>query len=101
MVLPTPDPLHPHAGLVPDISSGHCRAAIAAEVSVVGGVESVDVDLETKLVRVIGCALEDAAIRQAIREAGYTAAHSFDRRGGVPMSRIRRAWRYIIDRPLV
>lgn len=67
---------------VPSISSGHCRAAIAAEVGAVNGVESVDVDLETKLVRVIGCALDDAAIRQAIHEAGYAARHSVGPEGG-------------------
>jgi copper chaperone len=62
---------------VPDISTGHCRAAITAEASALAGVDSVDVDLDKKLVRVIGSALDDAAIRQAIHEAGYTAAHSF------------------------
>jgi copper chaperone len=62
---------------VPDISSGHCRAAIVAEVCAVGGVESVEVDLDTKLVRVIGSALDDAAVRRAINEAGYAAAQSF------------------------
>jgi copper chaperone len=61
---------------VPDISSGHCRAAIAAEVGAVAGVESVDVDLDKRLVRVVGSALDDAAIRQAIHEAGYAAANS-------------------------
>ena len=61
---------------VPDISTGHCRAAITAEVGALTGVEAVDVDFETKLVRVTGPALDDAAIRQAIREAGYTAADS-------------------------
>jgi copper chaperone len=61
---------------VPGISSGHCRAAIAAEVGAVAGVESVDVDLDTKLVHVIGSALDDAAIRQAIHHAGYaTTGH--------------------------
>ena len=85
---------------VPGIS-GHCRAAIAAEVGAVAGVESVDVDLETKLVRVIGSALDDAAIRQATHEAGYAAEHSSRPETCDPMSWILRAWRYIIDRPLV
>jgi copper chaperone CopZ len=44
-------------------------------VGAVRGVELVDVDLDTKLVQVIGCALDDAAIRQAIHEAGYAATH--------------------------
>ena len=59
---------------VPDISSGHCRAAITAEIGALTGVESVDADLETKLVHVTGSGLDDAAIRQAIHEAGYAAA---------------------------
>jgi copper chaperone CopZ len=61
---------------VPDISSGHCRAAIIAEVSAVAGVQLVEVNLDAKLVRVAGGALNDASIRQAIHEAGYTAADS-------------------------
>jgi copper chaperone len=38
-----------------------------------GGRTAVDVDLETKLVRVSGEALDDAALRAAIEEAGYEA----------------------------
>lgn len=67
----------------------------------VGGVESVEVDLDTKLARVIGSVLDDAAVRRAINEAGYAAARPFPPERGDPMSRIRRAWRYLIDRPLV
>ena len=66
---------------VPGISSGHCRAAITAEVVAMSGVDAVEVDLDTKLVRVIGSALDDAAIRHAIHEAGYAAAHSFRSEG--------------------
>jgi copper chaperone CopZ len=40
----------------------------------VAGVESVEVDLDTKLVVVSGEGLDDAAIRAAIDEAGYEAA---------------------------
>ena len=58
---------------VPGISCGHCRAAITAEVSAVAGVESVDVDLDTKLVTASGDNLDDAALRAAIDEAGYEA----------------------------
>jgi copper chaperone len=52
----------------------HCEAAVREEVSAVAGVESVVVDLETKRVDVAGQALDDAAIRAAIEEAGYEAA---------------------------
>jgi copper chaperone len=52
----------------------HCRAAVTAELSVVTGVDSVAVDLESKLVRVTGESLDEAALRAAIDEAGYEVA---------------------------
>ena len=58
---------------VPDISCDHCVRAITGEVSCVDGVERVDVQLATKTVRVTGSASE-AAVREAIAEAGYEAA---------------------------
>jgi copper chaperone len=58
---------------VPGMSSGHCRAAITAEVGALPGVESVDVDLDTKLVAVNGSNLNEAALVAAIDEAGYEA----------------------------
>ena len=51
----------------------HCRTAVTAEVSGVAGVESVDVDLDTKLVRVAGAGIDPAAVIDAIDEAGYEA----------------------------
>jgi copper chaperone len=59
---------------VPGMTCGHCEQAVAGEVLSVAGVESVAVDLETKLVTVTGSTLEDAAIRAAIEDAGYEAA---------------------------
>jgi len=59
--------------VVPDISCGHCEAAIEAEVGGLPGVESVEVDLEHKRVAVSGRELDDDAIRSAIFEAGYEA----------------------------
>jgi copper chaperone CopZ len=58
---------------VPGMSCDHCRTAITAEVAVIDGVEAIDVDLDTKLVRVSGENLADAALRAAIDEAGYEA----------------------------
>jgi copper chaperone len=58
---------------VPGMHCSHCVAAVEQEVSAVAGVESVDVDLETKLVVVHGGRLDDAALRAAIDEAGYDA----------------------------
>ena len=59
---------------VPDMSCGHCKQAVTAELVDVAGVEAVNVDLETKLVTVRGHELDDAALRAAIDEAGYEAA---------------------------
>jgi copper chaperone len=58
---------------VPEMSCGHCKAAVTREISAVAGVHSVDVDLGTKLVTVTGEHLDDVAIRAAIDEAGYEA----------------------------
>ena len=54
---------------VPDVSCEHCVAAITDEVGPLDGVDSVAVDIEAKLVTVVGG--DDAAIRAAIDEAGY------------------------------
>lgn len=58
---------------VPGMSCDHCRHAVSSELGGVAGVTAVDVDLETKLVRVTGAALEDTVLRAAIQEAGYEA----------------------------
>lgn len=59
---------------VPDMSCDHCTQAVSFELERVDGVESVTVDLDTKRVVVRGEALDDAALRAAIDEAGYEAA---------------------------
>jgi copper chaperone len=59
---------------VPAIHCAHCAMSIREEVSEVGGVEDVAVDLETKVVTVSGRELDDLALRAAIVEAGYEAA---------------------------
>ena len=59
---------------VPDMHCGHCKQAVSEELNAVEGVESVEVDLETKRVVVVGASLEDAKLRAAIDEAGYEAA---------------------------
>jgi copper chaperone CopZ len=61
---------------VPGMSCGHCRAAITAEVTACAGVRSVEVDLDTRLVRVSGRDLDDAALVAAIDEAGYEASRA-------------------------
>ncbi len=59
---------------VPKIHCAHCGASIKEEVSEVSGVESVDVDVDTKIVTIRGESLDDKALRSAIEEAGYEAA---------------------------
>jgi copper chaperone CopZ len=59
---------------VPAIHCEHCATSIREEVSEVEGVYDVDVDLESKIVTIHGRALDDAALRAAIEEAGYDAA---------------------------
>jgi copper chaperone len=70
-MVPTTDEL---TFFVPDVSCGHCRAAITAEVERVAGVTGIDVDLDVKRVRVIGDAIDPDAVRAAIEEAGYGVA---------------------------
>jgi copper chaperone CopZ len=59
---------------VPGMSCGHCEAAVKREVGAVDGVDSIDVDLSTKLVTVRGNDLDPDAIVVAIDEAGYDVA---------------------------
>jgi len=59
---------------VPGMHCGHCEHAVKSSVSAVEGVQSVDVDLETKLVTVSGTDLSDESLRAAIDEAGYDVA---------------------------
>jgi copper chaperone CopZ len=53
---------------------GHCTSAVEREVGGVPGVASVEANLDSKLVVIRGEALDDAALRAAIAEAGYEAA---------------------------
>ncbi len=55
---------------VPSISCGHCKMAIEGEVAKLTDVDTVVVDVATKLVNVTGSASE-ADVRAAIDEAGY------------------------------
>ena len=57
---------------VSEVSCGHCVNAITREVSGLKGVNKVDVDLGTKLVRVeTDGQVSTEAIVGAINEAGY------------------------------
>lgn len=54
---------------VPEISCGHCKATIEAAVRGLGGITSVEVDIDAKTVTVGGG--DDEAIVTAIEDAGY------------------------------
>jgi len=60
---------------VPGVHCGHCEAAVKQETSAVAGVESVEVDLDSKLVTITGERLDESALRAAIDEAGYQVAN--------------------------
>lgn len=60
--------------LVAGMTCSHCAVAVTEEVTKVAGVLAVDVDLDTKLVRVHGAGVDEAAVVAAIDEAGYDAA---------------------------
>jgi len=57
---------------VPDMSCDHCIKAITGEVSKVDGVTDINIDLETKTVKVSGG--DSAAVIAAIDEAGFDVA---------------------------
>jgi copper chaperone len=59
--------------LAPGMTCEHCKLAVTEEVQRVAGVVSVAVDLDTKLVRVLGSGVDEAAVVAAIDEAGYDA----------------------------
>lgn len=54
----------------PDISCGHCKQKVEAALLATEGVDAVEVDVESKTVRVEGVA-EDSILRTALAEAGY------------------------------
>lgn len=57
---------------VPTMSCDHCINAITSSVTPLAGVESVAIDLATKIVTVVGG--DDDAIVAAIDDAGYDVA---------------------------
>ncbi len=64
---------------VPGVTCEHCRTAITKEVGMIAGVQTVEVDLEQRLVTVRGHGVSDAAARAAIDEAGYDIAELRER----------------------
>jgi copper chaperone len=58
---------------VAGMTCGHCAVSIREEVTKVAGIASVNVDLETKRVRIHGSDVDETAVVAAIDEAGYDA----------------------------
>ena len=56
-----------------DINCEHCRSAITSALEQLVGVESIQVDLDSKRVTVRGLALSADAILEALDRAGYRA----------------------------
>ncbi len=54
----------------------HCVRSVTEEVGAVEGVAGVDVDLPTGRVTVRGHAFSDAAVADAVDEAGYEVAEA-------------------------
>ena len=52
----------------------HCVASVTEEVSEVAGVTSVNVDLASGRLSVTAEQIDDAAVKAAVEEAGYTLA---------------------------
>ena len=64
-----------HVYRVPDVSCEHCIKSISDALGGIAGVQSVDVNLTTKLVTVESTeAVQDAVLREGIEEAGYDIA---------------------------
>ncbi len=49
----------------------HCRIAVTTAIARLEGVDSVDVDLETGRVRIVGTDLNDEAVAAAVADQGY------------------------------
>lgn len=57
------------------MTCGHCVNAVREELTALGGVQSVDVDLESGSVIVVsGSPLEPRSVAAAVEEAGYQLA---------------------------
>lgn len=60
--------------IVKGMTCDHCVASVTEEVSEVAGVSKVDVDLASGRLVVTGRDVSDAAITEAVEEAGYVVA---------------------------
>ena len=58
---------------VPDMSCGHCTAAITKDIAVIDPAAEVSTDLDARTVEV-STSQTDGAVIEAIKSAGYEAA---------------------------
>lgn len=59
---------------VPGMTCGHCKQAVTTELTKLSGVTDVDVDLESKVVKVMSVTeLEWSDLVAAVDEAGFEA----------------------------
>ena len=62
---------------VPDMSCGHCKAAVERELNRLSGVQRANADIEKRTVEVTydeGKVTTDENLKGAIEEAGYSVA---------------------------
>ncbi|MFS3127635.1 heavy-metal-associated domain-containing protein [Nocardioides sp. Bht2] len=60
---------------VTGMTCGHCVSSVTEEVQEIPGVSAVEVDLPTGAVTITSAdALDEAAVRAAVEEAGYQLA---------------------------
>ena len=56
---------------VSGMTCAHCVMSVREEVSEISGVQTVDVDLSSGRLTVIGDGVSDDAVKAAVAEAGY------------------------------
>lgn len=61
---------------VADMSCEHCKLALGERLTLVAGVRSVEVDLETEQVRVRGTDVDVEAVIAGAHDAGYRAVRA-------------------------
>ena len=67
-------PVTQHDYRVDGMTCEHCVAAVTREVRALAGVQAVEVDLSTGLLRVTGEHVSDDDVRAGVEEAGYSLA---------------------------
>lgn len=60
-----------HEYVVTGMTCQHCVASVREEVGEVAGVQTVEVDLPSGRVSVVGTDVDDEAVAAAVAEAGY------------------------------